>query len=258
MSQSGTRSARIVRIALGGLFAMMLALGLVLTSQPSAEAATRYVPTTYQRAHYGQDNQRVKYIQLRLAAAGVFPSRYVTGYYGDITTQSVKSFRKSVGMTASSGRKMTRQTWRALVRRTGKVKLPGSSGGSHASRVISKRCLTGHRVLCINETTSKLYYVNHNKVVRTMDARFGCNGSTREGVFSVFRKVRHDWSRQYGSPMPLSMYFSGGEAVHYSYDFAARGYAGCSHGCVNIRDRQKLRWVYDRIHIGDRVVVYFS
>jgi hypothetical protein len=258
---SGSRSTGVIRIALGGLVAMLLALGLVLTSQPTAEASTKYVPTTFQQAHYGQDNHHVTNIQLRLAAAGVLPAKYVTGFYGDITAKAVRNFRTSVGMKATSGRKMTRTTWRALVRKTGKVKRPGSSGGgggSHSSGVIDRRCLTGHQVLCINETTSKLYYVNHNKVVRTMDARFGCGGSTREGVFSVFRKVRHDWSRAYGSPMPLSMYFSGGEAVHYSYDFAARGYAGCSHGCVNIRDRATLRWVYDRISIGNRVVVYFS
>ena len=39
---------------------------------------------------------------------------------------------------------------------------------------------------------------------------------------------------------------------------AARGYAGCSHGCVNIRDRTTLKWVYARIRLGDRVVVYFG
>ena len=36
--------------------------------------------------------------------------------------------------------------------------------------------------------------------------------------------------------MPFAMFFSGGQAVHYSPDFAATGYAGASHGCVNIRD----------------------
>ena len=58
--------------------------------------------------------------------------------------------------------------------------------------------------------------------------------------------------------MPFSMFFSGGQAVHYSSDFAARGYAGCSHGCVNIRKKSTIRWVFARIHVGDRVVVYRS
>ena len=36
--------------------------------------------------------------------------------------------------------------------------------------------------------------------------------------------------------MPYAMFFSGGQAVHYSPDFAARGYNGASHGCVNVRN----------------------
>ena len=45
----------------------------------------------------------------------------------------------------------------------------------------------------------------------------------------------------YGSAMPYAMFFSGGQAVHYSSDFAARGYAGASHGCVNVRDHAGIR-----------------
>jgi lipoprotein-anchoring transpeptidase ErfK/SrfK len=56
--------------------------------------------------------------------------------------------------------------------------------------------------------------------------------------------------------MPYSMFFSGGQAVHYSADFRARGYNGCSHGCVNVRDKSKLAWIYDRVKVGDKVLVY--
>ncbi|HEY9394911.1 MAG TPA: L,D-transpeptidase [Nocardioides sp.] len=54
------------------------------------------------------------------------------------------------------------------------------------------------------------------------------------------------------------MFFNGGQAVHYSSDFAARGYNGCSHGCVNVRNKSSIAWVFDQIRIGDRVVVYWS
>ncbi|MBO0812430.1 MAG: murein L,D-transpeptidase [Microlunatus sp.] len=257
MRESGERRPGIIRIAVSGLLAMGLALGLLISSQPAAEAKTSYVPTSFQRAHYGQQNSRVVNIQLRLAAADMMQKRYVTGYYGDITKGAVKAFRTAHGMKPTSGKKMTRRTWRALVKATGQVVRSRTSDVKIAG--IDDRCLTGHRVLCIDKTRRKLYYLNHNRVIRTLDARFGClNSPTREGAFTVFRKVRHDWSRLYGSAMPLSMYFSGGEAVHYSSDFAARGYAGCSHGCVNIRERKNLRFVYKRIHIGDQVVVYWS
>jgi lipoprotein-anchoring transpeptidase ErfK/SrfK len=54
------------------------------------------------------------------------------------------------------------------------------------------------------------------------------------------------------------MFFSRGQAVHYSSDFAARGYAGASHGCVNVRDYDGVRWLFDHVRIGDKVVVYWS
>ena len=258
MSRLGIRSAGFIRIVVGSLVAGLLALGLVASSQPAAEANTQYVTTKYQKARYGQDNQKVTNIQLRLAAGGFIKSSSVTGYYGEITKNAVRSFRTSVGMKATNGKKMTKKTWRALVKATGRVKKP-SAGGSISKSGIDSRCLTGNRVLCIDKTKSKLYYINHNRVIKTLDARFGCSSTpTREGVWTIFRKVKHDWSREYGSAMPDSMYFSGGEAVHYSSDFAARGYLGCSHGCVNIRDRRTLNWIYARIHVGDRAVVYWS
>jgi lipoprotein-anchoring transpeptidase ErfK/SrfK len=128
-----------------------------------------------------------------------------------------------------------------------------------ASRRLPKRCRTKGRVLCIDKGRDKLYYVRKGKIISSMDARFGCASTrTREGTFRVFRKRRYTVSDLYHTPMPYSMFFSGGQAVHYSSDFARRGYAGCSHGCVNIRAKAKLRYVFNRIRLGDRVVVYRS
>ena len=128
-----------------------------------------------------------------------------------------------------------------------------------STRRIAKRCKIKGRVLCIDKTRDKLYYVKNGKIIKSMDARFGCARTrTREGTFHVFRKRRYTVSSLYHTPMPYSMFFSGGQAVHYSADFAARGYAGCSHGCVNIRAKKKLRYVFNRIRLGDRVVVYRS
>jgi lipoprotein-anchoring transpeptidase ErfK/SrfK len=58
--------------------------------------------------------------------------------------------------------------------------------------------------------------------------------------------------------MPYAMFFSGGQAVHYSSDFAARGYNGASHGCVNVRDLAKIKVLFDQINVGDKVIVYRS
>ena len=58
--------------------------------------------------------------------------------------------------------------------------------------------------------------------------------------------------------MPFSMFFSGGPGGALLVRLRGRGYAGCSHGCVNIRKKSTIRWVFARIHVGDRVVVYRS
>ena len=94
---------------------------------------------------------------------------------------------------------------------------------------------------------------------QTLDVRFGAEYTpTREGLFRVYWKDRDHVSDLFGSAMPFSMFFSRGQAVHYSSDFAARGYAGASHGCVNVRDYAALASLFDQVSTGDRVVVYRS
>jgi len=44
----------------------------------------------------------------------------------------------------------------------------------------------------------------------------------------------------------------------YSPDFAANGYNGASHGCVNVRDYGSIASLFDQVGIGDKVVVYWS
>jgi lipoprotein-anchoring transpeptidase ErfK/SrfK len=46
--------------------------------------------------------------------------------------------------------------------------------------------------------------------------------------------------------------------VHFSSDFATRGYAGASHGCVNVRDKVALAALFAQVRVGDTVVVHRS
>ena len=65
------------------------------------------------------------------------------------------------------------------------------------------------------------------EVVKTMNVRFGGSATpTREGEFRVEYKSRDHVSKLYGSAMPFAMFFSRGQAVHYSSDFASVGYNG--------------------------------
>lgn len=123
---------------------------------------------------------------------------------------------------------------------------------------LDARCRTG-RALCIDKSTNSLRWVVDGKVQTTVDVRFGSDElPTREGQFAVFSKSRDHVSSLYDTSMPFAMFFSGGQAVHYSPDFAANGYNGASHGCVNVRDYNAVASLFDQVQIGDKVVIYWS
>ena len=123
---------------------------------------------------------------------------------------------------------------------------------------LDARCTTG-RAMCVDKTSRSLRWVVDGVVVKTVEVRFGSDElPTREGAFAVYRKSRDHVSSLYGTSMPFAMFFSGGQAVHYSPDFAANGYNGASHGCVNVRDRATVEWLFDQVRIGDKVIVYRS
>jgi hypothetical protein len=76
--------------------------------------------------------------------------------------------------------------------------------------------------------------------------------ATRTGAQWIYKRVRHEHSRLYDSPMPFSQYFNGGQALHGVYDDLYVGPG--SHGCVNLayEDAERLWKVLgkgDRLHI---------
>ncbi|MEU9150892.1 L,D-transpeptidase family protein [Streptomyces sp. NPDC048417] len=179
-----------------------------------------------------------------------------TGTYDDLTAQAVKGFQGKRGLPQTG--ETDAVTWQRLRRMThtpGKWELYLMGGQPAAAP--DPRCLTG-RVLCISKTSRTLRWMVDGRTVSTMSVRFGAQYTpTREGVFHIYWKSRHHVSTLYHSPMPYAMFFSGGQAVHYSYDFAARGYAGGSHGCVNVRDEAAVSALFAQVRNGDKVVVYW-
>ncbi|MEV0279982.1 L,D-transpeptidase family protein [Streptomyces sp. NPDC050610] len=202
----------------------------------------------------GAHGSRVRELQARLRRLALFGPN-PTGYYGPATKSSVAAFQRGHGLngtgTTDSG------TWRALRSATGRpsdmeLRPPTTKPLDTPDR----RCRTG-RVLCISKKSDTLAWMVDGKVVSAMDVRFGSQYSpTREGAFKVDFKSRDHVSTIYHSAMPYAMFFSGGQAVHYSSDFAARGYAGASHGCINVRDKKKIAALFREVRKGDRVVVY--
>ena len=203
----------------------------------------------------GDEGDRVRDLQARLKQIYWF-SADVTGVYGDLTTQAVRGFqaKREIAVTGEvDQRTLDRLDAMTTQPTDGELHNRANQPGA-----LDARCRTG-RVLCVDKTSSTLRWVVDGQVLQTLDVRFGASTTpTREGLFHVYLKDADHVSHLYGSSMPLSMFFSGGQAVHYSSDFATVGYAGASHGCVNVRDYDGLTRLFDQVRVGDAVVVYWS
>jgi peptidoglycan hydrolase-like protein with peptidoglycan-binding domain len=203
----------------------------------------------------GSDGDRVRSLQARLKQIGWFSGR-VTGSYSSATVSAVKGFQGKRGIPVTG--EVDARTWSRLTAMTRTpshdekhniVPKPSAAG-------LDPRCLTG-RALCVSKRTDKLVWVIDGKPQLRVDVRFGsAELPTRNGSFKVGWKSRHHVSSLYHTPMPYAMFFSGGQAVHYSRDFAARGYAGASHGCVNVRNLGAIKRLFDTVRVGDKVIVY--
>ncbi|MFH9576002.1 L,D-transpeptidase family protein [Streptomyces sp. NPDC017454] len=219
---------------------------------PSSAPAARVEPRVlWRRGDTGRD---IRELQARLRQVEWLVDG-PTGTYDDLTERAVTGFQGKRGLPRT-GRTDT-VTWQRLL---GMSREPGKwelylMGGQPAAAP-DPRCLTG-RVLCVSKSSRTLRWMIDGRTVSTMPVRFGSRYTpTREGVFQVYWKSRHHVSTLYDSAMPYAMFFSGGQAVHYSDDFAVRGYAGASHGCVNVRDEAAIADLYAQVRNGDKVVVY--
>jgi len=205
----------------------------------------------------GSEGDDVRALQARLKQIGWYFGD-VTGVYDAATIEAIQGFqgKREIPVTGDvDQRTMDRLTAMTTTPTDAEMHNRQPSPGA-----LDARCLTG-RVLCIDKTSRTLRWVIDGHVLQTLDARFGStvnNTPTREGEFHVYVKDADHVSQMFGSSMPYSMFFSGGQAVHYSSDFAAVGYAGASHGCVNIRDYDGIAWLFGQVQVGDKVVVYWS
>ncbi|WP_189958419.1 L,D-transpeptidase family protein [Streptomyces alanosinicus] len=224
-------------------------------AQPTPAQPTPALPLARVLWSRGDSGSGVRELQARLRQLD-WLSEGPSGSYGPLTERAVRGFQGKRGLPQTGRTDIV--TWQRLVRMTHP---PGQwelylMGGQPAGAP-DPRCLTG-RVLCIDKTTRTLRWMVGGRTVETTAVRFGTQYSpTREGVFHIEWKARNWVSTLYHSPMPYAMFFSRGQAVHYSYDFAARGYAGGSHGCVNVRDEAAIQQLFAQVRVGDKVVVHW-
>ncbi|SMF14194.1 L,D-transpeptidase family protein [Streptomyces sp. Amel2xC10] len=227
--------------------------GASADDKPPAAPSPTPTPAPAVLWSHGDTGPAVRELQARLRQiAWLFEGP--TGTYDRATERAVEGFQGKRGLPRT-GRTDT-VTWQRLL---GMTREPGRwelylMGGQPAAAP-DPRCLTG-RVLCVDKTSRTLRWMIDGRTLSTVSVRFGSQYTpTREGVFRVYFKSRHHVSTLYDSPMPYAMFFSGGQAVHYSADFAARGYAGASHGCVNVRDEAAIAGLFAQVRTGDKVVV---
>jgi peptidoglycan hydrolase-like protein with peptidoglycan-binding domain len=206
----------------------------------------------------GSTGDQVRELQARLKQIGWFFGD-VTGMYGEATAEAVTGFqaKREIPVTGEVDQR-TLDRLLAMTREPTEDEKHNRAAQVSTGSALDPRCATG-RALCVDKSANTLRWVVDGRVVATLDVRFGSELTpTREGAFSVTYKSRDHVSTLYDTAMPFAMFFSGGQAVHYSPDFAANGYNGASHGCVNVRDYATIAWLFDQVSIGDKVIVYWS
>ena len=204
---------------------------------------------------HGDSGPEVRDLQARLVSIQwLFGD--VSGSYDAATVAAVRGFQDKRGIPVTG--EVDQRTLDRLHAMTTEPTHEAMHNIEPRLGALDPRCKAG-RVLCIDKTTSSLRWVVDGEVEATYEVRFGSDElPTREGAFSVFSKSRDHVSSLYDTSMPFAMFFSGGQAVHYSPDFAANGYAGASHGCVNVRDYEGMAWLFDQVDLGTPVIVYWS
>ena len=206
----------------------------------------------------GDSGPEVREVQARLRQIAWFFGD-VSSSYGEQTTAAVRGFqaKRQIPATGEIDQR-TLDLLEGMTREPTADELANRAPDPAEGAPLDPRCTTG-RALCIDKSTNSLRWVDDGKVLMTLDVRFGREGmETREGQFSITYKSRDHVSSIYHTSMPLAMFFSGGQAVHYSPDFAANGYNGASHGCVNVRDYNAQLSLFGQVNVGDKVVVYWS
>lgn len=237
------------------------------TSTPTKTAKPVPAPVIVLQA--GDSGAKVRSLQARLRQIGWFAGD-VSDLYGSRTEAAVRGFQGKRRLPATGRLDLT--TWNRLLAMTHvptrdeldnvKPKPPEpkddeTPAPAAMSWDVDSGCLTG-RVMCISKTTQMLTWVIDGKPQYQFSVRFGSDElPTREGTFSVYLKKKDVISNLYHTPMPYSMFFSGGQAVHYSSNFARLGYSGASHGCVNVRDWNGIIRLYNESRVGDKVVVHW-
>ncbi len=220
----------------------------------SAARRKAFKPCLSSTLKAGSSGTCVSLLVKELKSAGFYPwsrTRYVTV----AGANAILNYERSRGLDADGW--VGRDTWVALATKAPTVssKLPDT-------------CYTKGVVLCVDQAHRKLTWLRNGKVVKTFKVRLGGynqhakthiwrNFPTANGTWKVYSKQVNPASETYGSgAMPYSTMFYPDMYVHYSAGFRSVGYAGSSHGCVNIGKLSDAIWIFRNTPIGAKVHIY--
>ncbi len=202
----------------------------------------------------GSSGNCARLLQSQLKQVGLYPFG-VSSYVSVAGVNAVLNYQRSRGLSADGW--AGKDTWLALA-----LKKPT------VSAKLPKTCFTKGVVLCVDQAHRKLTWLRNGKTIKTFKVRLGGynehakthiwrNFPTANGTWRVFSKQVNPVSETYGSgAMPYSTMFHPDMYVHYSPGFNSAGYAGSSHGCVNIRSMSDAIWIMKHTPIGSKVHIY--
>ena len=173
--------------------------------------------------------EHVRELQYRLRWAGVHKGP-VTGTFGDLTRAAVKRYQKRQDLEVTG--KANARTWKRLIPHT-----------VRGRKAMPNRCkLKNGWHICYDRWRHQVTLWKRGTLWNSWLVRGGSSSyPTRTGHFVVYSRDKDHVSGLYGSPMPYSQFFSGGQAFHGSTKMMDP-FVDHSHGCVNmyIEDARQL------------------
>jgi putative peptidoglycan binding protein/L,D-transpeptidase-like protein len=172
--------------------------------------------------------EHVTELQYRLRWAGVY-SANITGYFGSVTRKAVKRFQRREGLNVTGV--ANHRTWAHLLHDT--IRHRGA---------IPHICRTAGWHACYDRSMHQVTLWHRGTLRNTWLVRGGDSSyPTRLGNTRVYFRDKNHISTIYGTAMPYSQFFNGGQALHGS-PFMMDPFVDHSHGCVNmyIEDAHQL------------------
>ncbi len=215
--------------------------GLPHKQQPFAREVARFRDRDADPRHI----EHVTELQYRLRWVGAYRGP-VNGRFGVKLREAVRRYQKREDLRIDGV--ATRRVWATLIPQTVKGR-----------PLIPRECKEGRGWhICYDRYRHQVTLWRNGELRNSWLVRGGDRGyETRTGDFRVYLRDKDHVSGIYGTAMPYSQFFSGGQAFHGS-PFMIDPWQDHSHGCVNmyIEDaRQLWAMTHDvrlRVHVNGR------